>query len=473
MSRDLIAQLEPIFKPKSIAFIGASNDRRKWGEWMVWRPLHTGFRGALYPVNPREQQILGLPAFRSILDIPDEVDLAVITVPEPLVPQVMRECGQKGVRGAIVITAGFGEKGPEGRAAQDEVVRIAGEAGIRFVGPNCMGIVSTAGRLNLCFAQAPRAGTISFLSQSGTFGVYLYQMAAAKGYGLSKLVSMGNQADLNAADFLEYLAQDEDTRVIVLYIEGVQQGRRFFETAREVVKRKPIVIYKAGKTAAGSRATMSHTGSLAGTDAIFDAMCRQVGLIRAHEATHLFDMAEALACQQVPRGRRVAIVGGGGGQCVVTADYCASLGLEVPEFDAETQRRLQEELAPHAPFPRNPVDLGGGLRSPMSLANIVDIVASLDYIDGIITNPPAGAFGRSGDLARIAIDAAEVVAAVPKKYGKPVIASGRRQETAGIVQDILKGANIPSYDTPEECTRAMYALAQYGQTLRELGVPPG
>lgn len=465
---DIVAQLDPIFKPRSIAFIGASNDRRKWGEWMVWRPLHTGYRGGLYPVNPREKEILGLPAFPSILDIPDAVDLAVITVPAASVPGVMGECAQKGVKGVVVISSGFGEKGEEGEALQQEVLRIAREGGIRFIGPNCMGVWSAAGRLCLAFGQAPAPGSISFLSQSGTFGGYLYEMARAKGYGLAKFVSMGNQADLNSADFLEYLVQDKDTSVIVIYMEGVKDGRRFFQTAREVIKKKPIIIYKAGRTSVGKRATLTHTGSLAGDDELFEAMCRQVGIIRSREAIHTFDMAEALASQQAPKGKRIAIVGGGGGQCVVTSDFCASMGMEVPELDGETQRRIQSELLPHAPIPRNPVDLGGGIRSPMSAAHIVDIVAALDYIDGIITNPPAGAFGGVGDLAKITIDAAEAIAAIPQKYGKPVVASGRRQEEGGIVREILRRSRIPFYDTPEECARAMYALVTYGQLRKEL-----
>ena len=277
-------QLDPIFKPESIAFIGASNSPAKWGFRVFDRPLRTGYRGRVYPVNPREDRIRMLPAFRSVLDIPGHVDLAVITVPAPQVPDVMRECVRKGVKGAVLITAGFAEIGREGKVLEDEVVRIAREGGIRFVGPNGMGIWSAAGMLNMCFEQSPLSGPIAFVSQSGTFGGSLSEIAGTKGYGLSKFISIGNQADLTAADYLEYLADDDDTRVVVFYMEGFKDGSRFFDLAKEVVKKKPIVIFKAGRTAPGTRATQSHTASLAGSDEIFDALCRQVGLIRTQEA---------------------------------------------------------------------------------------------------------------------------------------------------------------------------------------------
>ncbi|MCX6023130.1 MAG: CoA-binding protein [Chloroflexi bacterium] len=460
-------QLDLMFKPRSIAFVGASNDRRKWGEWMVYRPLNTGFRGQLYPVNPREKTILGLPAFAAIGDIPDTIDLAVITVPAEYVPDVMEQCVRKGVRAAIVITAGMGEKGPEGLELQNRVRDIARDGGIRFIGPNCMGIWSAASHLSLAFAEAPRNGSIAFLSQSGTFGGYLYSIARDKGYGLSAFVSMGNQADLNAADLMEYFADDPDTKVIALYLEGVQEGHRFFEVARRIVKRKPIVAYKAGRTSAGSRATQSHTGSLAGADAVFDAMCRQAGIIRPLEAVHTFDMAEALTKQPLPRGKRVGIVAGGGGQCVVTADFCAYLGLDVPELDAITQDRIAAELVPHAPIPRNPVDLGGGMKSIMSLANIVNIVAGLDYIDGVITSPPM-AFGGT-EMVKEALDAAEIITRISARTGKPVIASGRMADSGSAVVQVMRRARIPFYDTPEECARAMYALMAYGETRLALG----
>ena len=416
--KNIAEQLDPIFKPKSIAVIGASNSPAKWGFRMLNRPLRTGYRGAIYPINNKEEQIGDLPVYRSVLDIPENVDLAIITVPAAQVPEVMKECVKKGVKGVVLITAGFAEVGKEGKILEEKVVSIARNGGLRFVGPNCMGIWSRAGMLSLSFDKAPLAGPIAFVSQSGTFGVSLSEIAVTKGYGLSKFISIGNQADLDAADYLEYLAADEETKVIVFYIEGFKDGKRFMDLARDVVKQKPIVIYKAGRTSAGSRATQSHTASLAGSDEIFDAICRQAGLIRVQETIHAFDVAEVLACQPLPPGRRVAILGSGG-QGVVTADACASLGLEVPQLDGDTVRSLMAGLPPHAPRPSNPVDFAGSFRTGIEEAAVVEKLLSCDYIDGVISNVPINPaawkdmFGFSGlpkpllDLTKKALEGAD------------------------------------------------------------------
>ncbi|MCP4754694.1 MAG: hypothetical protein GY866_27755 [Proteobacteria bacterium] len=467
-------QLDSIFKPCSVALVGASNSPGKWGYRMVDRPLKTGFRGGIYPVNPKGGSIFGLPSYKSVLDIPHKVDLAVITVPARSVPTVVRECVEKGIKGIVLITAGFAEVGDEGRRLQNEAIGIARDGGIRIVGPNCMGIWSAAGRLNLAFDKAPRSGPISFISQSGTFGGYLSEVANSKGYGLSKFVSIGNQADLTAADYLEYLAEDEQTGVIVFYMEGFKDGRRFFDLAREVVRKKPIVIFKAGSTEAGTRATMSHTASLAGSEPLFDAMCNQIGLIRSQEAMQSFDMAEALAGQPLAPGRRVAILGSGG-QGVVTADACASLGLEVPCLKDEVVEELRRIMPPHAPLPTNPVDFAGSIRSAVEEAKVVENLLRQDYIDGVISNVPMNpvAFSYRSNSGRIpkqllgqtklAIEGTEHFASLPQKYNKPIVTIRFRKFQNDIVEDSLKGAGIPVYDTPEECARSMYALARYGE----------
>ena len=472
----IVKQLDPIFKPKSIAVLGASDTAGKWGYLMVERPLNTGFSGAIYPVNPNKKEILGLRSYRSVLDIPGQVDLAVMTAPAPTVPELMRECSQKGVKGAVLIPGGFAEAGSKGKALEDEVVRIARAGKIRFVGPNCMGIWSAAGNLNLCFYQAPKPGTIAFVSQSGTFGGYLSEIANAKGYGLSKFINIGNQADITASEYLEYLANDDYTKVIVFYMEGFKDGKRFFELAKHVIKRKPIVIYKGGSTNAGARATLSHTASLAGSEEIFEGMCRQAGIIRVREAIHTFEMAEALVEQPSLRGRRVAIMGSGG-QGVVATDACASLGLEVPEFDKETAISLQKLLPPHAPPARNPIDFASGYRTAIDETKIVEKLLRLDYIDGVITNVPVnpmfwGPKPTSADnnkslpdAIKTVLQATKIFATLPRKYNKPIITI-RFRRTDDPTLDILKEAGIPVYDTPEQCARAMYALFKYGEARR-------
>lgn len=468
MAKTIVEQLDPIFKAGSVAIYGASNNRSKWGFSIVERLVRSGYRGAIYPINPHEREILGLAVYPTIFDVPGELDLCVFAVPAAQVPQGMAEALQRRVRGGLVISGNFAETSPEGRALQNELVRIAREGGIRFVGPNCNGIWSSAAGLQLSGTEAPRPGPIALVSQSGVFGGYLASLADQKGYGLSKFISAGNMADLDMSDYLEYLVEDPDTKVVVLYVEGFPQGRRFMEVARQVVRRKPIIVYKGGRTAVGRRAVASHTGSLMVEDQVFDALCQQVGIIRAQECTHGFDMAEALATAPLPPGNRVAIISMTGGQCVVTSDSCAYLGLEVPELDMEMQRRLKDEdLAPHAPYPRNPIDVVGDFRSPMIFASIAEKVAPLPYIDGLICTPPSISRGEvSVATAKVAIDAAEAMAAIPKKYGKPLIVIEQRRGGGTVISQIFKQAGVPSFETPEECARAMWALARYAEIRR-------
>jgi acyl-CoA synthetase (NDP forming) len=470
---NITEQLRPIFKPTSIAILGASDRPGKWGYVMVQRPLNTGFGGPIYPVNPNNRDIFGLTTYPSIMDIPHNVDLAVIVAPAAATPMLMSECVAKHVKGAVIISAGFAEAGKEGAALQNELVNIARRGRIRFVGPNCMGIWSAAGKLNLSFESAPQSGAIAFVSQSGTFGGYLSEIASAKGYGLSKFISIGNQADITASEYLEYLADDDNTKVIVFYMEGFKDGRRFFQLARELIKKKPVIIFKGGSTAAGSRATLSHTASLAGSEEIFDVMCRQAGLIRAGEAIHAFEMAEALVGQPLPRGKRVGVMGSGG-QGVVVTDACVSMGLEVPEFDRETTRGIQKLLPAHAPPARNPVDFAGSYRTTLNEVLVVEKLLSLDYVDGIITNVPItpliwGLKPTSAETDKTLSDSIETsfqavrrFAKLPQKYGKPIVTIRFRRIDDSTI-DILKEAGIPVYDTPEQAARAMAALVKYSE----------
>jgi len=468
MERSVVKQLNHIFDPKSVAVIGASGDLGKFGGRAFFLPLETGYRGRLYPVNPTRSEVFGVKTYPSVLDIPDDIELAIIAVPAPMVINTMEECIKKGVKGVVMISAGFAETGEEGRKLQDQVVKIAHDAGIRMVGPNSNGIYSSSVRLNLLYYRSPRLGSISFISQSGTLGGYLFEWANSKGYGFSKFVSSGNQASLNVSDYLEYLEQDSDTNVIVLYIESVQEGHRFVDVARRVVKKKPIIAFKGGRTTVGSRATLSHTASLSGSDDIFDAACRQAGVIRCYEVTHPFDLAEALAQQPLPKGKRVTIVGSGG-QCVATADACASLGLELPEFDADTKRRLMELLPPHAPVPTNPVDTAAG-GEPMTGPLIVDLLAQVDYIDGIITHGPMIGWGVTPERITSLLTESEMVTSVPEKYGKPVVctAAARRQGRGDVGYDLYRHARIPMYTTPEESARAMWGLMEYAEIRRKM-----
>ena len=365
-------------------------------------------------------------------------------------------------------------------ALQDEVMKIAGSGGIRCVGPNCMGIWSAAGHLNNAFDAAPRYGKIAFISQSGTFGGYMSELANNKGYGLRAFISIGNQADLTSADYIEYLSHDEDTKAIILYMEGVKDGRRFFEVCQEALKKKPIVLYKGGSSPAGARATMSHTASIAGSEAVFQTACRQLGLIRADESFQTFEMAVALIGQPLPPGRRIGILGTGG-QAVVSIDACQHLGLEIPELDKETSANLMKLLPPHAPVPRNPVDFAGSYRTAVDEANVVERLLQLDYIDGVISNVPVNpmlwgskiekAAGPEviDQLMKIVDQGTRQFCELPRKYGKPIACvRWSSDDRKDIVAERLVEAGIPVYETPEQCARAMHALASYGHLRRSV-----
>ena len=461
--------LDYLFNPRSMAIIGASSDSGKWGNWSITGSIAANFQGRIYPVNPKRKEILGLQAFPSILDITDKVDLAVLAVPASIVAQAITECVRKGVKGAVILSGGFAETGEEGKTLQNEIVRIARQGGMRIVGPNCPGISNNA--IGLCVGASMHTvnGSIAFVSQSGTLSEVMIRNARAKGCGLSKFIGIGNQADLNGADYLEYLEHDEATRVIVLYIEGLPDGRRFFEVARRVVQKKPVVIYKVGCTSAGQRSALSHTASLTGVDELFDGLSRQIGLLRASETDHAFDMAEALATQPLPKGKRIGIVSGGGALCVTLAENCAILGLEVPVFDEVTALNLKKDLVAHAPIPWNPVDVLAGSGSPASIPLLTDKVAQLQYIDGIITNPiPMIGSSVRGDLAsenqlQAVLEATQRLSELPRKYGKPMVVLTTSPNE--MLLDILKKASIPYYETPEACARAMSALVKYAEFI--------
>ena len=460
---DIVEQLDPIFKPKSIAMVGASRHPSKWGGMVLGRILGSEFRGRVYAVNPRETKIAGLPVYADVNEIPDPVDLAIFTIPAAHMPAMMESCVKKEIRGGVMISADFAETGAEGRALQEETVKIARAGGLRFVGPNGNGIWTSAVRLNASPLPNPRPGALAFVSQSGMFGGAAIHASAYKGFGLSKVISIGNQADLTAADYLEYLARDDDTRVIALYLEGLKDGRRFLQVAREVSRQKPIVLLKGGRSDVGARATLSHTASIAGEDRVFDAMCRQAGIIRVLQLEHLFVMAEALLSQPIPRGKRVAVVGNGG-QSVTTADNLAALAIEVPEFAEEDKLELKQLLPPHAPVPRNPLDFAAGALETADEVRVIEKIASLDYIDAIITNVPRESAFRASSLAesrKAVITAVDAFCSIPKQTGKPIIA--QKMMPSEHVTELLSDARIPMYDTSHQCALALYALTRYAE----------
>ncbi len=352
-------QFKCLFNPRSVAVIGASNTFGKWGFNIFNRVLASSPGRAVYPVNRESSEVLGVRAYESITDVPGPVELAVITVPPKFVPDVICECARKGVKVAEIITAGFGEVGEEGEGQEREMIKVAGASGMRLVGPNSMGHLDThADFYTSPWITGVKKGGVGLISQSGNFGINVIRAGMSMGIGFSKFISSGNEADLKFEDYLEQFANDENTRVIIAYVEGLRQGQRFLKLAKEITKRKPIVILKAGRTGSGARAAHSHTATLAGEDRIYDAVFRQTGVIRVDGIDELIDTAGTLLRQPIPEGRKVGILTGGGGPGVIATDACERLGLEIADISRSTIEKLNAILPPRWPQ-ANPVDMVG------------------------------------------------------------------------------------------------------------------
>ncbi len=351
--------LRIFFEPKSVAIVGASRTPGKIGNNILRNNLKLGYPGRIYPVNPGASEIEGLKSYPSVAHIPETVELAVIAVPDRFVLDVLRDCQKKAVRGVIVISSGFSEAGEEGLERQRELVRIASEARFRVIGPNTTGILNPGGRFTTTFVnlKGVKAGEIGFVAQTGMFAGMMFQwIFSSKHFGLSKVIGLGNKADVMDHDALDYFAQDRATRVVIMYLEGVKDGRRFLDSVKRLVRMKPLVVIKGGKTEAGAKAAQSHTGSLAGRDEIFEALFRQGGVIRVSDFEELLDYGKTFAYQPIPRGNRIAIVTLSGGAGVMATDASLESGLELAPLEPETLVKIKEKLPPWA-NPGNPLDV--------------------------------------------------------------------------------------------------------------------
>src|SRR5574340_339802 len=358
------AGLEAIFRPKSVAVIGASTAPGKLGHDILANLKNGGFPGALYPINPKADEILGLKVYKSIADTPTAPDLAVVVIPAKIVAATIEQCAAKGVKAAIVITGGFAEAGPDGERLQDELAQVVRKTGIRVVGPNCQGVNMPHERMCASWPLITTRGKIAFASQSGTVGAAFLDLAAAEQLGVSGFVSLGNRVDEDEAEVLMYFNQDPHTRVIALYLEGVKRASYFLDALREA--EKPVVILKAGRTVQGSRAAESHTKSMAGADAIYDALFRKYKVYRADTLEELFDFAKALAYLPKPRGRRLMITTSSGGAAILAIDEAEKNGLESPDPSPSLKGALREMVPAHCPV-GNPVDLTGDVMANASL----------------------------------------------------------------------------------------------------------
>jgi acetyl coenzyme A synthetase (ADP forming)-like protein len=478
-----VKQMNTFFEPKGVAIIGASRRTMKAGHVIfknfVINKRRNLFKANLYPVNPNEKTIQGFPCYPSILNIKDEVDLAVIIVPANIVPDVMREVAKKGIKAAVIITSGFSEVG--NHALEQEVTDIAKTAGIRVLGPNCLGVYDSKTGVDMLFlpetktlttgdevvaTPRPMAGPIAIVTQSGAFGAAALDYLSGKQMGVSKFVSFGNKADVTESEMLEYLLHDPKTHVILFYSESITDGREFMKVAKKVTSKKPIIALKVGKSEAGARAAASHTGSIAGSDKIYSSAFKQVGVLRAGDLEEFFDMGKALAFQPPVAGNNVAIITDAGGPGIMAVDECVAQGLNVKKFSDETiakfERLKQEGKIPRFATNLNPVDLTGSVTSEMFEEGI-RILFEDSEIDGIIV------LGLH-HLPALQEDFVDRVAKLSHKYSKSLVACDVGEtEMALYIRSRFDRLGIPAYFSPEDAARGMAVLVDYGVYLKKCG----
>jgi acyl-CoA synthetase (NDP forming) len=474
-------RFNPLFRARSVALIGASSDPRKWGHVMLKNLIKGCFEGNIYPIHPELDELLGKKVYKSLADVPEVPDLAVIAVPTKAILSAVRACTEKGIPAGVVITAGFAELGEAGRELQDRMVQTAREKGMILVGPNCNGFMNPWEKLYIEFpSYHVPPGAIAVVGQSGGVLDGLARKIMNRGLGCSLCVASGNEADLHVEDYLAYLADDPRTKVILCYIEGFKDGGRFYRIVREVTRKKPVVAYKSGRTDAGAKAAMSHTASLAGSDAIFEAVCRQAGIIRAKNLHHLFNVGTGFLDQKLPKGRRICVITAGGGWGVMAADECVSLGLEMASLSPETIRQLDAFLP--AWWNRgNPIDLVAGTSSDNVFHAVETILASPD-VDGVIYLGlmPALKFtktelqqkkfmdGNWGEaLVRAAMECGRSLSRLSKQYGKPVVVASEHLMASAEVEVRMIRAMGQSgtlcYEMPYEAAEVMAALVNYAR----------
>lgn len=451
-----MSDLRGFFCPESTAIIGATDGEGKIGQAVMKNILESGYEGKIYPVNPKRSQLMGFSCYPSIKEINEPVALAVVVVPSGSVNAVAREAGEAEVKYLIVITAGFKETGKEGKRREKELITICKEYGMRLLGPNCVGMIDTHTPVNLSFARGfPEKGHITFISQSGAMLLSILDWSREMNLGFSKFISLGNKGDLNEADFIASAADDEETKVILCYIEDVASGDQFLEVVQEAGKKKPIIILKSGSSQAGAQAASSHTGALAGSDRAYEVAFKQYGVLRARTMEELFDLAESFARQPLPRGRRVAVITNAGGPGIVTTDWIENQGLKMARFSRETVQALRERLPPEAGF-YNPVDVLGDAKADR-FDFVLQEVLEDDQVDSVIVLlcPAAPTQPR---------ETAEAVVRAQKSFPhKPIFAAYMGGESLEEGIQVFSKNGIPCYTFPERAVSAFRGMATYSE----------
>ncbi len=466
--------LEYLFHPQSIAIVGVSTEPEKahiGGNVFLRALIEFGYKGNIFPINPKAKEVLGLKAYPSLESVPQGVDYVICSLPAHLTPQLMKDCAAKGVKVVSMYTAGFSEAGEEGRKLEQELADIARQGGTRLIGPNCLGIYCPSTGLTITYDLSKEAGSVGLLCQSGGHSTELATMGGFRGIRFSKVISYGNAADLNEADFLEYFTKDNETKIIAAYIEGVKQGRRFLKVLRQAANKKPVILFKGGRSEAGNKAVASHTGVLAGNNEMWAVLCRQAGVIQVHSPEEMLDVLMAFLYLKPPKGQRVGIVGIGGGASVQAADECESAGLIVPTLPYEVRQELRNFTPEAGTSVHNPVDSSPGVFWTASqFRDTVRIVADYEGIDFLFIQRSIGIRifherdeGKTWDS----------IIAAGREIEKPVAMVLRNLDTPigsrlffELQRDCLE-AGLPVYPTIGRAARAISKLIQYHDDRRE------
>lgn len=457
--------LRGFFDPQGIAVVGASRDPRKVGGAVFRNLLAGGYTGPVYPVNPHAGEIAGLPAYASVSETPDPVDLAVVAVPAAACIKVIEDCGRRGISAAVVMSAGFRESGPQGAALERELMEAARAGGVRVLGPNSLGLIVTQKRMNASFAPSmPERGKISFLSQSGALGAAIIDWSCMQGIGFAHFVSLGNKADISEKDLVDTWASDSDAGVVVAYLEAVSDGRAFVESVRRLVQRTPFAALMAGTTDAGARAVSSHTGSLAGSRAVYDAALMKAGGVRVETVQELFDLAEGLARQPLPRGTGTAILTNAGGPAILAADACVEHGLALASLNPSTVASLRSALPPAASL-CNPIDILGDA-SAERFARAARVLSEDPNVASLIVVLTPQAMTDPVATAHAIVD-------VARSSRITMLASFMGGHAVADAVKVLRDGGVPSYEFPERAVVTLSAMErQAARRARHPGAPP-
>lgn len=457
--------LLPFFSPKGVVIVGVSRDPGKLGYMLARNLVQSGYQGAIHFVNPKPDTLFGKPIYSSIDQVPDPVDLAAMLVPPPAVPGALAEVGKRGIKAAIIQTGGFREVGAEGARLEEECLRVAREYGIRLVGPNCIGLIDTHLPINTSFLQppGPPVGEIAFVSHSGAICAAVMDWIRGQGIGISNLISLGNEVDVSESDVLPVMAANKHARVITLYMEGVQDGRRFIDAARETVKVKPVLALKVGRFESGKKAAASHTGALAGSESAFDAAFEKAGVIRVNTTEELFQWAKALAWCPKPKGRRVAVITNSGGPGVTAADALELNGLELAKLSPATVAGMRTFL-PAAASLNNPVDMLASA-TPDHFSGCLRLLMEDDGVDSILVISPPPPPSTTGAVVKSMIP-------IIQSNEKPVVFAlmGEDQVAEGL--SLLRASHIPDYRFPEWAASALGAVTRYAEISQKLNETP-